>query len=136
MSDPVLEGGCLCGAVRYKVRFNTPYIDYCHCVMCRKSTGGLAPAWIQVEPADFTLTRGTLGVFVSSPKASRHFCTRCGSQIAMTDPAGRSTGITVATLDDPEAVRPTVHGWDSARPSWLCIADDLPRHPEDVPYDI
>ncbi|WP_181708142.1 GFA family protein [Chthonobacter rhizosphaerae] len=133
---PVLHGGCLCGAVRYSVRCDEPVVDYCHCAMCRKASGGVVSAWIQVPPADFTLTHGTVADHVSSERGTRHFCPRCGAQLYMTDPDGRSVGVTVGTLDDPEAIRPTVHGWDSSRPSWLHITDDLPRYDEAPPYDL
>ncbi|WP_181703885.1 GFA family protein [Chthonobacter albigriseus] len=136
MSVPVLSGGCLCGHVRYEVRCEDPFVDYCHCVMCRKAGGGTVTAWIQVTPADFRVTAGEAAGYRSSERATRHFCPRCGAQLYMTDPAGKSVGVTVGTLDDPERIRPTVHGWDGARVSWLHIADDLPRFPADIPYDV
>ena len=38
MSDePVHAGGCLCGAVRYRI--SGPIDSVCHCVMCRRSSG-------------------------------------------------------------------------------------------------
>ena len=34
-----LEGGCLCGAVRYRISAAPSHTDYCHCRMCQRSTG-------------------------------------------------------------------------------------------------
>jgi hypothetical protein len=41
--------------------------------------------------------------------------------------------VTLASLDDPEAVRPTYHIWTTSRVDWFDIADDLPRYPERLP---
>lgn len=130
-----LTGGCLCGAVRYEVDPTDGIADYCHCSTCRRAGGAAAVAWLQVAPSQFAVTAGEAVAFASSAGASRHFCGRCGSQLFMRDAQGRSVGVTLGTLDDPEAVPPTAHGWDSARPRWLVLADDLPRHPGDPPYD-
>lgn len=130
-----LGGGCLCGAIRYEVDAADGIVDLCHCRDCRRASGGIAVAWLQVRPERFRLVSGTPASYLSSPKGRRHFCPRCGAQVAMTDPNGRSTGVTVATLDDPEAVHPDAHGWDRQRPSWLRLDDELPRFAEDPPYD-
>ena len=54
----------------------------------------------------------------------------------MTDDEGRSVGVTLGTLDEPSAVKPTVHGWTSAQVAWFCVADDLPRYERNPPYDL
>ncbi|MDR3509957.1 MAG: GFA family protein [Caulobacteraceae bacterium] len=110
--------------------------DYCHCGQCRKASGTPVTAWIQVPPSRFEVTQGQAKAFASSARATRWFCGDCGAPLYMTDPEGRSVGVTLGTLDDPNAVRPTVHGWFSARVAWLKIQDPLPRHAEDPPYDL
>jgi hypothetical protein len=130
-------GGCLCGAVRYRVTTRPGDVaDYCHCSQCRKAGGAPVLAWVQVPPDCFTVTRGAARAFVSSDRATRWFCGDCGSPLYMTDHASRSVGVTLGTLDDPNAVPPTVHGWTSARLAWLHIADSLPKYPESPPYDL
>ena len=42
----------------------------------------------------------------------------------------RLLDVTLASLEDPEAVRPDHHSWTSSRIAWFETADDLPRHPE------
>ena len=44
--------------------------------------------------------------------------------------------MTLGTLDRPNAVRPTVHGWESERMEWFRTADSLPRYPKAPPYDL
>ena len=132
-----LEGGCLCGAVRYRIdALDGDVADYCHCSQCRRASGAPVVAWIQVAPARFELLHGAPRFYRSSDKAGRWFCPDCGGQVYMTDDEGRSVGVTLGTLDDPAKVRPTVHGWDSMRLPWLCLDDALPRYPAEPPYDL
>jgi hypothetical protein len=35
----IFEGGCLCGQLRYRFEGPVPDIAYCHCRLCRQSTG-------------------------------------------------------------------------------------------------
>ncbi len=93
-------------------------------------------AWVQVPPRRFHVIQGQATGFASSSHSTRWFCAACGSQLYMTDDADRSVGVTLGSLDDAQAVRPTVHGWAGARLAWLEIADDLPRHLESPPYDL
>lgn len=130
-----LSGGCLCGRVRYQAESDGAIVDYCHCDSCRRSTGGATVAWMQVRLDRFRVTAGAAAAFSASPRATRHFCAACGSQLHMTDPEGRSVGVTVGTLDDKNAVTPAAHGWDGDRPRWLCLSDDLPRFAGDPDYD-
>ena len=132
-----LTGGCLCGAVRYVLTAEAgDVVDYCHCFQCRRWSGAPVVAWIQVSPDRFAVVAGPATSFSSAARASRWFCGTCGASLYMTDPRGRSVGVALGTLDDPNAVAPTTHGWDSARLSWFDLADDLPRHDEDPPYDL
>ncbi|HEY2660831.1 MAG TPA: GFA family protein [Caulobacteraceae bacterium] len=132
-----LTGGCLCGAVRYAIEaLDGDVADYCHCGQCRKASGAPVTAWIQVAPARFAVAAGQAKPFQSSDRATRWFCRDCGGQLYMTDDEGRSVGVTLGSLDQPASVTPTVHGWDSARVGWLCIADDLPRYDREPPYDL
>ncbi|QUD88394.1 GFA family protein [Phenylobacterium montanum] len=132
-----LQGGCECGGVRYAVEaLPGDVADYCHCGQCRRTSGAPVTAWIQVSPRRFSVTKGQAKAFRSSSRATRWFCRDCGGQLYMTDDEDRSVGVTLGTLDDPAAVTPTVHGWESARVRWLCIADDLPRYEREPPYDL
>lgn len=128
-------GGCLCGHVRYELDPTNGVADYCHCRACRKATGGATVAWIQVPPAQFTVTAGRPSAYASSAGSQRWFCPRCGAHTHMSDRAGRSIGVTLGTLDDVDAVTPRGHGFDAVRPAWLCLADDLPRYPGPPPHD-
>ncbi len=132
-----LAGGCLCESIRYEIDPATSVTDYCHCADCRKASGGITLAWVQVPAAGFRLTRGEPVGYSRGGGGTRWHCGTCGAHThATTNRRGGSVGVTVGTLDEPEAVRPVGHGFDGSRPSWLVIADDAPRFPGAPPYDL
>jgi hypothetical protein len=129
-----LEGGCLCGAVRYRIGAEPRTVDYCHCRMCQRSAGAPVLAWLTVASGAFAWTGGEPAVYRSSAHAERLFCPRCGTQLVFRDIAEPDhLDVTAASLDEPEAVRPTHHIWTASRIAWFDIADDLPRYPEQGP---
>jgi len=132
-----LQGACLCDSIHYEISPEPGDVaDYCHCAQCRRATGAPVLAWVQVAPARFRLTKGTAKSFASSPHSTRWFCPDCGAQLYMSDAANTSIGVALGTLNTPEALHPTVHGWDSERISWFQTVDTLPRYPKAPPYDL
>jgi hypothetical protein len=80
---------------------------------------------------------GELRVHESSPGCRRSFCPRCGSQIHFTaDEMPGLVDFTIGSLDDPDALPPTLHYWESKRVAWLHVADSLPRYPESPPQPV
>ena len=74
-----LEGGCLCGALRYRVLPGEADSAYCHCRMCQRAGGSPVLAWFSVEQGRFAYTKGAPRQYRSSPTAIREFCAACGS---------------------------------------------------------
>jgi hypothetical protein len=127
-----LAGGCLCGAVRYEARGEPIAVALCHCGSCRRAAGAPVVAWAMFGLESFDYTAGKAAVYASSPGVGRSFCASCGTSLAFT--AGYMPGlvdVTVASLDDPEALAPQMHIWESQRLPWIHLGDGLPRHPED-----
>jgi hypothetical protein len=124
-----LEGGCLCGAIRYRISAEPRSADYCHCRMCRRAAGAPVVARLTVANAGFAWIEGELAVYRSSAEAERLFCPACGTQLALRDEPDY-LDVTLASLDDPEAVRPRYHIWTMSRIAWFELADHLPRYPE------
>ncbi|WP_296584292.1 GFA family protein [Xanthobacter sp.] len=116
-----LEGGCLCGRMRYRLeRVKSAY--WCHCTMCRRASGSAALPWVSVAREDVTFLSGTPAVFESSPGVARRFCGNCGSPIVFDMVRESDVDVTIGTLDDPDRVTPTHHIWFS---SALHMAEDL-----------
>ena len=134
MTEQNFSGGCLCGAVRYLAVGEPLLVEYCHCGMCRRASGAPVVAWATFPRATLSWQSGHPTLRASSAKAQRGFCQECGSQLIFQwgDQTPRIS-VTVATLDDPEALKPTYHIYTGDQLSWLNIEDDLPRHPEKLP---
>jgi hypothetical protein len=123
-----LEGGCQCGAVRFRVTAPPVSSGYCHCRMCQKSSGGPAQVSGEFPVAAFALTKGAFARYQSSASAARLFCPICGAQVAWV--SGQTPdiiSINLPSLDHPEAVIPTIHIWYAERFPGFDMADDLPK---------
>ena len=102
--------------------------------MCRRASAAPVVPWLTVARADFAWTAGEPAVYRSSPGAERLFCGACGSQLVFRATAEPVTlDVTLASLDDPEAIRPIHHIWTTSGIAWFETADDLPRHAESRP---
>jgi hypothetical protein len=124
-----LDGGCLCGVVRYRISAEPRSADYCHCRLCRRAAGAPVVARLIVPNAGFAWIRGVPAAYRSSAEVERLFCPACGTQLALRDEPDY-LDVMLASLDNPEAVRPGYHIWTSSQISWFETADDLPRYPK------
>jgi len=124
------EGGCLCGAVRYRFEGEAMGSMICHCRTCRRASGTPVVAALSIEKGGLTIS-GESAVYHSSPKVTRRFCGVCGTGLfyAHTDDPDE-IAINTCTLDDPEAFPPTHHSWLEHDLSWVKFGDDLPAFPQ------
>jgi len=81
--EVIFEGGCLCGAVRYRATAAPVRGVICHCSMCRKHSGAPALAFIHFLVESFNWVKGEPTRYRSSAYAERGFCSRCGSTLTM-----------------------------------------------------
>lgn len=129
-----LEGGCLCGEVRYRVSGEIIDAGYCHCRICQRASGAPVVAWFTVPVGAFSYLQGMPSVFRSSAQSQREFCGGCGTQLVFRRSEGPVTAdVTIASLDDPSLVRPEYHIWRESRIRWFETADSLPRHDDSGP---
>ena len=79
--NKTVQGGCLCGAVRFELQLPSKWCAHCHCSMCRRAHGAGYVTWAGFASDHFTLLQGDhhLRWFESSPGARRGFCRTCGS---------------------------------------------------------
>ena len=123
------SGGCCCGAIRYEADGPRSHETSCHCSTCRRTSGAPFVAWVTFPSAGVRVTRGDPVAFRSSPNAVRSFCGRCGTQLFFRqDALPDQTDVTIASLDDPEAIPPRDHTFVRSRLSWVRLADGLPEH--------
>jgi hypothetical protein len=125
--EPVLRGGCLCGAVRYEAGGRFWHETNCHCSICRRSSGAPFVAWFTVAAARLRFTAGEPACFQSSEHGRRGFCARCGTQLSFRSSLKpQQVDITTCSLDQPEQLPPRDHTQASARLAWVRLDDGLP----------
>jgi len=129
--ETIHEGGCLCGAVRYRAEGEPDSVGHCHCTMCRKAASAPVVTWITFPREKFTFTGVEPATYRSSDHGRRRFCPNCGSQITFwTSHEPELIDVTVGSLDDPDTYPPDHHSWTSVRIGWLHLDAQLPDYPE------
>jgi hypothetical protein len=126
MGELMMEGGCFCGAVRYQVDGEPGEICHCHCLDCRRSSGAVFVTWVSHGDEEFRFTAGEPATRVHPPEVQRTFCRDCGTSLTFRRTPGE-VDITVASMDDPEALPPPrSHVWTLRKFPWLALDDGLP----------
>jgi hypothetical protein len=131
MEQPAVHaGGCLCGAVRYRVTSAPRAVLVCHCSTCRKASGAPSLAWAIFPAANFAFTSGKPATFASSPGVERGFCARCGTTLTYAGSERADVAdVTAATLDNPDAFAPTREIWLEEKIGWEAVDHARARYP-------
>ena len=132
-----ITGGCLCGAVRYRIEAEPLFIRHCWCRDCQYigAGGGTVNVFF---PTEAVKIEGALAEH-ASPAASgnlmhRRYCPSCGTPVfTQTEARLHFLGVRAGTLDDPEIAKPQMTIWTSSAPSWARFDPDLPREPKGGP---
>jgi hypothetical protein len=130
------EGGCLCGALRFKTGMDPEDTGYCHCTLCQKSTGAPVLAWASFPAECFQYITGTPTVYHSSSWGQREFCGTCGTQICYRDSNGAGIiDVNIGSLDNPSSFPPRCHIFVKDKLPWMSLDDHLPQYQESAPGD-
>ncbi|MCR6632128.1 MAG: GFA family protein [Magnetospirillum sp.] len=116
----IYEGGCRCGAVRYRITGEPLSAGYCHCGMCQQAAGAPVVAWVAFRRSDFRIVKGEPESAQANARAVRRLCGECGTALTFEYSAHTETvDVTIASLDDPNATEPVYRIWSSPRLPWL-----------------
>jgi hypothetical protein len=101
----LVEGGCYCGAVRYRAEGEPKFRAQCHCRECQYISGGEANVVMAMPAAGFAYTKGAPKGFtradIENP-VTRQFCGECGTHLLTKAPhLGRNVLLKVGGFDDP-----------------------------------
>jgi hypothetical protein len=126
------EGGCLCGAVRFKAEGEPVNVRICHCRNCQKAMDSPFFARALFDQSALTVQGDTVS-FASSEALGRVFCGRCGTRLFSWRSNGTRAGVALAVFDDRNAFAPTEHIWVSEKMDWVKLEDGLPQYPQTPP---
>jgi len=126
-----LAGQCLCGAVRYEVQDEFSYSLICHCSQCRRATGSAFKPFAGIERHKLKIAGGEDNIMRYGDAITHDVhCRICGSLLFSVVRDSQYAHVTLGTLVDTPAVRPTAHIFVGSKAAWDIIADDLPQHVE------
>lgn len=131
------EGGCACGAVRYRLSSNPLFVNCCHCLDCQRQTGSAFVVNLLFEANQVELLAAQpqpVEVPRDDGRVQRIF--RCAScQIAVFSEYSRPSlwFVRGGTLDDPTEITPDVHIYTRSKVDWLTLPAGTPAF--EVDYD-
>lgn len=129
MSEALITGGCLCGAVRYEAKGPPAFAGYCFCGDCRKASGSGFIGFMSYPAADIAIS-GETRVFKSpsfrGTQSARNSCPHCSSLVfgGVRGVDGSHT-IYAGSLDDPAHFRPAIGIFNRDRPDWVHVPEGL-----------
>lgn len=130
-----VEGGCVCGALSYRLSGPPLYIVACHCLTCQCLSGSDYVLTMPVLRENFSLLTGKVAQCMRTAESGRitpgFFCPECGTRVwhEMVY-AKRTYNLRAGTLDDPNWASPIAHMWTSRKKPHVIIPDDVIQFPE------
>lgn len=134
-----LEGGCACGAVRYRLKSEPMIVHCCHCTDCQRQVGSAFVINAVIETDRIEVLGGELKPYRMPTDSGRphdvYRCAACGTTL-WSDYGGRPwvRFVRATTLDDRAALPPDVHIFTRSKLPWVQIQDDQPAF--EVFYDM
>ncbi len=124
-----LEGGCSCGAVRYRMTPPPMIVHCCHCLDCQRLSGGGFAVNILIETDRVELLSGELETTASATGSGREQiikrCPHCRVAVWSHYPGGRDrlAFVRAGTLDEPSAITPDVHIYTRSKLPWVALPE-------------
>ena len=134
MPDDIHEGGCVCGAVRYRTKGAPQAAFVCHCTYCQRASGSAFLVEVAFPKEAVEIAGGPIGTYEhKSDESGRalypQFCTRCATKIGMT--VELVPGVQVifgGTFDDPNWFDIDRHIFARSAVKWMTYPPDATVH--------
>jgi hypothetical protein len=123
---------CVCGEIKFEFDTNPTFIAVCHCLDCKKASGGEAATFFGVPEDDFTLVSSKSKAFQymaqSGWRLERNFCPDCGARVFTNNLESfpRTVFVTIGSLDNPKGIEPMLEMFTKRRLDWAKPLD-LPQ---------
>jgi hypothetical protein len=131
------QGGCACGAVRYRLAAEPMFVHCCHCLNCQRQTGSAFAINLLIESDRVELLRGTpepVQVPRDDGSTQRIFrCPDCEVAVFSEYSSKAVRFVRGGTLDEPRKVTPDVHIFTRSKVEWVELPPQTPAF--EVYYD-
>ncbi len=134
--DDVFDGGCTCGAIRYRMTSDPLIVHCCHCRWCQRETGSAFALNALIEADRVTLLEGDPEVVLTPSNSGRgQRIVRCPAcRVAVwSHYAGSGDAVRfvrVGTLDDPDRLPPDIHIFTASKQPWVVLPQGVAAVPE------
>jgi hypothetical protein len=132
------DGGCFCGAVRYRLKSAPMFVNCCHCRDCQRQTGSAFVINGVIEADHIELIKGMPEAVLMPTESGRpHDIYRCPQcRTALWSDYGRRPMrfVRMSTLDEAAAFKPDAHIFTRSKLPWVNLAGDIPAF--DIFYDM
>jgi len=133
-----IEGGCRCGAVRYKLALDAlPPTYACHCLDCQTWSGSAFSQQTFVPEAALAVTGAVVVYEFTTPSgntSTQRMCGVCHARIYNTNSARPNVAVVRAgTMDRSNELGVVAHIWVKRKQPWLTLEDGVPAWPEAAP---
>ena len=127
-----MDGGCLCGAIRYTLRSPALFVSQCCCKDCQKATGTGHTTIVGVHRDQLQIKQGTPKTYTSKGASGgdvvRHFCGDCGGRLYTSGTLpGEVLMVQAGSLDDPNRISPESVIYVKDALAWDRFDEALPR---------
>lgn len=135
-SDFAAEGGCTCGAVRYRMTSRPLFVHCCHCRWCQRETGSAFVLNAMIEADRVELLSGAPEVVLTPSESGKgQRIARCPAcRVAVwSNYAGSGEKVRfvrVGTLDEPDRLPPDVHIFTASKQPWVVLPAGTPAFAE------
>ena len=125
----IRDGGCACGAVRYRLNSDPMIVHCCHCTSCQTETGSafVINALIESDQVE-TLEGSPEPIMTPSESGRGQQVWRCpGCKVALWSNYGGANDVLcfvrVGTLDEPGDVPPNIHIYTRSKLPWVRLPE-------------
>jgi hypothetical protein len=134
-----LEGGCTCGAVRYRLSAAPLFVNCCHCTWCQRETGSGFVINAIIETARLEMIQGeSEAVPTASESGGGQTIHRCPScHVALWSHYGGRAAmafVQAGTLGEAAAVVPGAFIFTRSKLPWLSLPPEIPAF--EIYYDM
>ncbi|HLW90195.1 MAG TPA: GFA family protein [Roseiarcus sp.] len=125
------EGGCACGAVRYRLESAPMFVHCCHCRDCQRQTGSAFVLNALIETDRVTFLSGEIEPVPAPTESGRPHrigrCVKCKTALwSEYGGVAKLRFMRVGTLDDPGSLPPNVHIYTRSKLPWVVLPEGVP----------
>lgn len=123
-----LEGGCICGKVRYEIDEEAPPVIACFCTDCQTRSGSshgmTMPVWKSRFAIEGELREGHR-TLPTGAAATVYDCAECSTEIySFNERLEDIVTVRAGTLDNSRELTPAAFMWLNSKPDWIAVPDD------------